>query len=320
LLYWKKQPEYSLQQIQKSVEEHDVDSFNKHVNIDSLVSRSVEQFLNMDNNVDINNEFANMFVKGIFDAVKPQMVSYLKDKINSYIENGPNKDDPKKSNNQMTNRLTSDFSNLDFKKISYVKKNGKMSTIGLLMHSNDFTSDVTLELKMKLVNDEYWQVTEISNLISFLEEMEQFKAAKLSEINKPITEKMQTYINIDLLKTSILDIDGQQKYVKFNTNINVLSKSTILEARCNLIVHGENNKIVKIPFKIDGKALQQTTQNMSFMSGSIPINSRDGKILDEIKSNVVSTIEIQSIKFPREKELKITDEYVPGMIASKSPL
>ena len=84
-LYYIKTPEYSINLIQEAIKKHDVDKFKKHVDLDSVVAHTVDDYMAVKQK---NSKDKDEFGIELVAALKPQITTMLKDEIVSIVDTG----------------------------------------------------------------------------------------------------------------------------------------------------------------------------------------------------------------------------------------
>lgn len=204
-VYYTKTPEYSLGLIKESVEKHDVAKFNKHVDLDSILSRGYDDLFSamIESDKSMSSQGKN-FLAGFAQMFKATFINGFKDNIKRYVETGSweekqSQDDTSKNaqSNKSPDKISSSTSNLkksDFKGIAYTKKDGKVATIGLKLYDKDINKESVLDVKMRELDDGTWQVAELANLKEYILSIENEKNEQLrkyiSDI-QPIIDKSE---------------------------------------------------------------------------------------------------------------------------------
>lgn len=204
-VYYTKTPEYSLGLIKESVEKHDVAKFNKHVDLDSILSRGYDDLFSamIESDKSMSSQ-GKSFIAGFAQMFKATFINGFKDNIKRYVETGSweekqSQDDTSKNaqSNKSPDKISSSTSNLkksDFKGIAYTKKDGKVATIGLKLYDKDINKESILDVKMRELDDGTWQVAELANLKEYILSIENEKNEQLrkyiSDI-QPIIDKSE---------------------------------------------------------------------------------------------------------------------------------
>ena len=88
--YWQKTPQYSVRLIANALEDHDLDTFNKHVDLDSLLGSAYDDYFSSYFEKDIfmqKNPIKNLSA-GLVKMTKIAAVNELKSEVNAYVQTG----------------------------------------------------------------------------------------------------------------------------------------------------------------------------------------------------------------------------------------
>jgi len=195
-LYYKKTPTYSFELIRESMEKHDWETFNAHVDTDSVLSSGFDALFEASMSNNEIDENTKKMASGFAKMLKPTIILALKDDIKKFIETGSAGSDVqgdttknKKNKNASVEGLkkSTDLKDTKFKGIAYTKKADKgIATVGIILTDNDLGKDFTLDIKMRQLKDGTWQIIELSNLKEYIKEVEQARNAKAAELNQPM--------------------------------------------------------------------------------------------------------------------------------------
>ena len=186
-LYWTKTPVYSANIIRESIAKHDVVTFEKHVDMDTLYGKGYDDAIIAIDRIEGNGISTNPFAMGILQMMKPAIVNELKAKTLEEIKGVDNWQSSKK--NQATKMAEdlqekADVKNADFKDITVVSKEKGEAIVALTLHNKKFNKDFELKVKMAELQDGTWKLKEITNLVEFLVEVDKAdKALRASEKN-----------------------------------------------------------------------------------------------------------------------------------------
>ncbi len=196
--YWTKTPQYSLVQIQKAIQNHDIDTFEKHVDLDSLYSKVVDDFI-VEGMKKEKGGLDQTLAAGFIQLFKPTMVSMLKDATVENIK-GNKKDSEKgkassktgSGSNEIVSELKdkSNVSNLSIKDTTVISQEGNIANVKIKVHDKELNKDFDLKIKMSKLESGQWRLKEILNLIEYLQEVD--KATK--EAEKEAAEKKRKQI------------------------------------------------------------------------------------------------------------------------------
>ena len=162
--YWINTPQYSLLQIQKSVDTKDRFLFDKYVNTNVIIEEVVEDLSKifieeMDTQESSEYSFFDpqVLAAGFVSLFQPAIENAIEEGFDEFWEDEVEKVESK-----------SDLkNNLDSFEVSYLKRDGKMAKLGLEREDPD--SGETIKIEFKLIKIEnYWRITQISNLEDIL--------------------------------------------------------------------------------------------------------------------------------------------------------
>jgi len=194
-LYVVKTPHYSLYQIHKAVQSHDTVLFERHVDLDTTYSKGLNDLISSGLKGK-KNIGVDLFAAGIIKAMKPMVVSAMKDatldsvrrekkkkQVQAPTSNGQTarteKESLKKQKNKIENSIPLlqklkkmlDVSNLKIKDGSVGKVENNAAVVSVILHDEDLNKDFTVNLRMEKQAGDVWQIKEITNFVDVLTEM-----------------------------------------------------------------------------------------------------------------------------------------------------
>lgn len=232
-MYYTKTPTYSLYLIRDAVQKHDVQSFKQHVDLDRVMPRLVDDYFGyaLKNDPEMKNNPFKGLAEGIVNVAKPAMVSALKDKVIRIVEG-----DMSDNNQQSLPTTGSNTANaapvenlnvsaIDYKGITYEKKDGKLAIIGIKAVDPKLFDEFTFDIKMSELNDGKWQIVEVANAKEYFTKLDHdTKIAIKRYINEiqPIldvsSKKSEEFKNkygvikfVDLTMQHVEEIDARHK-------------------------------------------------------------------------------------------------------------
>jgi len=190
-LYVVKTPYYSLYRIHKAVQNHDIVLFEKHVDLDSIYSKGINDLI-ASGLKGKKGTGIDPFAAGIIKLLKPTVIQTMKDATLESVKkqsvpsghegdtlqkdnNKPAKAKKKKENaipfvKKLKARL--DVSNLKITDAKVTEKENNKAKVVILLHDKKLNKDFNLDLLMGKLTDGEWQIKEITNFVSFLAEVE----------------------------------------------------------------------------------------------------------------------------------------------------
>jgi hypothetical protein len=189
--YWTTTPQYSLIQAKDSFKNHDIVTFTKYVDIDS-VSGDVVDFV-VSKPVGALSDLGpvgKIFSFGLVSFVKPQIVDSVKQQVtNLVLQGGVNSSSATPKDQTIQPVANFSFSGDTPRKISlknmirdlgfrgkiyhgiaYVRTEGKVAFTGLNLMNRKYNRDFVLELRMHDMGG-YWRIDQLSNLGEFVSEI-----------------------------------------------------------------------------------------------------------------------------------------------------
>ena len=251
--YWIKTPAYSLSMVRDAVQKHDVQAFEKHVDLDTLLPKAFDDALVAQGKITGENLLDNAFTAAIVQAMKPGVVSMLKAETLSNIQGKGNDSEVQGKNNdqkKMANGLKekTDFQNSEIKEVSTLSKEDNIAIVSTEIYNKKLNKTFTVNFKMAKLDDGTWKVKEISNFVNFLVEIDKAEKDKLAEINKPIKEKIDKILKMKGGNGSI-DNDGNPffatHWITFNTNFKNIGDKDITSFRYVISISKSNDSSKK---------------------------------------------------------------------------
>lgn len=320
-LYYKKTPTYSLNLIRESVEKHDWETFNTHVDTDSVLSGAFDAFLDEGMEDAKSDDSIKQMANGFAKLFKPAIVSALKDDIKKFVETGtagPKNKESGGSNKQEEKvntdgiKKSADWDGMKFKGVAYTKKadNG-IATVGVTLTDTQLGQDFILDIDMRQLQDGTWQVIELSNLKDYLKAIEKAKKDKLAELNQPLQDQINQVIDIKSATAMVVSKDryGFSKALKVqmpaacNSDKGIASVSGVISAT----VTGDD-KPFEIPFDIKIKDQSIKNGNMwvaKDLNGFIPSQA---KFLKAAAGTIQASVEITGITYADGSKLELYKE------------
>jgi len=237
--YWKGTPEYSLMQIKRAVESHDVALFERHVDVDSLIQRAVDSVMAQSlSGIETNGSgieaLGGAIAAGMIAMVKPKIVDYTKTKLIMAVEGGqPLSDESDQSGvaAAAASKFESVFGN-SFDLDNYeILKDGHIAYLYVTRFDEELGEDLTLKFKMREMKG-YWQVIEASNLKELMSTTEKLRKTRLSEVNALVEARMKNILAITDIKLR----SSKETYSRAVTITAKLQNSSNEDIRESLII------------------------------------------------------------------------------------
>jgi len=160
-------PEYSLMQAYKAVTDHDVVTFERYVDINSVTGSLVDQVAEQGATLGGFNT-GGLALTGALQLFKPQLARTAREQVRRYVETGSAKAAAEAGSAGPLNvsvlglagKVAGEGSR--FKGIKYSRQEGSQAFVGLEFTQPRYDTTLVLEVSMRNQGN-YWQATAISN-------------------------------------------------------------------------------------------------------------------------------------------------------------
>jgi len=254
--HWTCTPTYSLRQIQRAIETHDVAKFEKHVDIQGVSSRLIDDMMSkvlQDTQPQSGAEaFGTAFGLGLIQLMKPRLVEAIREQAIRFVEQGSSgiassitsqNESGEVSLQSISNKIGAGEDN--FEGITYVKEQGKIALVGLGFRNVKLDADLILELKMRDMGG-YWQLAEFANFVDLLQEINTLETARLAELNEPIRQKILLTLRIDAAKKSNRsDRWGISKNIDIEIFVRNISKRVVTGFSATALLFDRSGELIK---------------------------------------------------------------------------
>jgi hypothetical protein len=209
--YYTTTPTYSVLQILNAVQDHDVALFEKHVDVDTLFNRLIDdvmaQQLTKASGDDGSGwgKLGSALGAGMVQMIKPTLVSGLKSSALRYVETGElKKPEAKPSSSSETAQSSTEKASLGGmaskfglekgQKFDYqVERRGKVAIVTIPFRNEEL--DLPLIMQFTLRNEgAYWQLVQFNNAAELITAIEEEQQRRLTEANNKITAELVSKI------------------------------------------------------------------------------------------------------------------------------
>lgn len=206
-LYWVKTPTYSLKIIGEAAQKHDVATFERHVDLDTLYTKAFDDFIVAADKIEGEGTLSNPIAAALLQALKPAVVASLKADTLEEIK-GEKADENGKKNiaaQNMTARMKkrTGLERANFKGASVISSEGDTAIVALKVHNQKVDRDFALNVKMTKLDDGKWRLKEMTNLVDFVLSQHKAELEKLAEMDKPIKEQIYKVVSIEGVRGSV---------------------------------------------------------------------------------------------------------------------
>ncbi len=170
-------PQYSLKQLEKAMNAHDVTAFNKYVDLDGVVDSMIVQiwqyYTSKEETGSRWSEIRNEISNSLLSVVKPNLKEIIKREVLDYIATGQWTDAETENENKISSLIIRiikeriDPGQWDQQSVNYTEIEGETAHVGLTYYDEAKETNFLLEVKMRDMKG-YWQIVEITNITQLL--------------------------------------------------------------------------------------------------------------------------------------------------------
>lgn len=312
-LYWTKTPVYSLGIIRESIEKHDVDTFERHVDLDTLFDKGFDDAFVAKDRIEGKNFLEDPLVAGMVQMMKKPAVAALKaDTLEAVKGNSEEKKSGKKGKGDEFARNFKKEAGVDqvvFKGASVISKEGNEAIVSVKFYNKQVDRAFEVKLKMAKLDDGTWKVKQVTNLVDFLVEVDKAVEAKLAELNKPIKEELNNAVKVSDEEMK-LQSDGNpffaSYWMKYGVKLANNSEKEITAVYMLGSVVGDDGTVYREQLLRYDKAplLAHTTVNVVYKDELNQFLSADKALIDHPGGKKLK-IELVRIKYSDGSEVKI---------------
>jgi hypothetical protein len=190
-LYYTKTPSYAVKLIQKSINQHDVVTFQKHVAMPDVLSKGFSAVREAEWDSGVTEDYT--------EEDKPEYTKHMEQVIMNGVMTGDWSDSYKKTNPDKA--LHVDWGSLTLKDVSSDSEHGDEALVNIKLDNPDVGTD-SLVLRMKKNPSGDWQLVEIMNLKWYYTKILQHTAKTKKKTGDPIIDKAQQTFD-DMKKTPV---------------------------------------------------------------------------------------------------------------------
>lgn len=250
-LYWVKTPAYSLKLLRDAVQKHDVDQVEAYVDWDTLLPKAFDDSLAAYENVSGEKLADNPLAMGFVQAMKPQVVSAMKQGFTTLIRGDQEKDASKASQaDQMTYWMTKNIVHnpVTVKDVSTISKEGREALVAVKLQDKKLEGEYTVKLKMAEKDDGKWRIKETSNLADVLQTVDQLTKDKLAKLNAPIREQIDQAVTVDKHSMKLYSDRNpffENKWIRYFATVTNHTDKDIVYYKMDFVIKDQDGKILR---------------------------------------------------------------------------
>ena len=303
--YWIKTPEYSMNMIVEAVEKHDVATFERHVDLEALLSKGYDDFV-LYNVADLKPEEIKKAQVSSW-AMKPTFIGATKNVLNQYVESGKPSLEAEKNRGAAILMKKMGLGATDYKGTGAVTKNGSDAVVEVKLLNSYYNKEFVLKVRMAQLGDGTWQIVGIENLAQYLDEASKARKEKLAVLNKPIKEDLATYIVAEKPELEIIPWESG-KGLKITIPMTFPKEKTIVGILGEVVISKDGKEVARKIVNFQGSSHMGKTSRPIDV---IPLNrlaGGDSILLSTSPDKLTSEFSIIAILFSDETVIKLEEE------------
>jgi len=200
--YWIRTPQYALQTVASSIQNHDTAKFSRYVDLDNLYDKLFDDCLAAE--VKPNKERTNAALLTHLAAIKRLVVPVFKAATVNYVKTGNAEltagqaDDPTGRGAQLAMGMAwkLGLANIEFKRLEGITRSGQEAVANLTVYDRQLDKDFPVHLRMRPNQDHYWQIVAVDDIPDYLKQRQEVLDVKLKELNGPKAAKIASIVRL----------------------------------------------------------------------------------------------------------------------------
>jgi hypothetical protein len=243
--YYAGSPQYALGQVALAVETSDRLKFERHVDIDRIVTRAIDDVvagamadLIKDDDTEGFAALGVAFGAAMLEGMKPLIRTAAKNAIYQGIESGDVASalaNAKTSDFDLAGMAGGGFSRSAFEGLGKVRKQGDVSIVPLRFREADHDTTLSLDLRMER-SDRVWRVVAFENLREYVETLRALEEAAVASENERAEAEFAAILRTGPVRRSVRDDGWVYDVVTVAVDVTNTGAETITELQ--LQIHG----------------------------------------------------------------------------------
>ena len=308
----KKTPNNSLKTIRNAINAHNVEEFNKLVDVDKILDEAADGILLEKLEEDKMAYSVQQVADTYNNQIKPDFLNVTKNAVEEYVLSGkvtlPN---PSQTNAQRWLKQ-SGMASCVIENMSKPMITGDSATAVVYFKNEHlkFTFELELELERLSKNEKGWRIVGIKGFEDFNKSLKRALAKKLDSLNAPIRSQMDDIISIKELNAKIGEGDeyGFSQNLKIAMKAEVKSSKPLSKILGKIIIDDGEERENAAPFTIDMEYHPQGLQTFNIDKVLNPFVRGDVNIMKHGMRRSQLMAEIDEIIFLDGTKLKALDQ------------
>jgi hypothetical protein len=180
----KKGPEGALALAAFAVQQHDMATFEKYVDVNSVTSHLVDDVASQGSSITSLLPGGSLMVGGALRLLKPTLAKAAHKEVERYVATGSLEAAAEAAPKRMVNISLTGLANKivspdsEYKGVKYSREEGDNAFVGLEISQPKYDTTMVVEVKLRRVED-HWRLTEITNTGELLKQVAQLEKKRL---------------------------------------------------------------------------------------------------------------------------------------------
>lgn len=293
-----------------AVESHDLETFKKCIDLNTLIERAAAEILSAQINSTLSATAYSMDELQLrYDKLKPDFVDSARTAAEEYISTGK-VSFPKNLNDAQKFFKDSGASSCEIKSISKPQKEGNSKIVTVIFYNPEMNFNFEVELELAPSEEDSWRIVDAKGFEHFYNGYRRALRHKLDSLNAPIVHKMEAIFKV---KSFIIKNEGGDEY-GFSQTLDIVIKADVnfdkplAKVIGNVILTGKDNRESLAPFVIDMTDAKQGVQLFNVTKTLNPFIRADADAMKYGFKKSDVKIEVTEIIFADGTNLKPLDQ------------
>ena len=306
----KKNPNSALKTIRNAINSHNVEEFNRLVDVDKILDEAAGEILAEKLNKD-TTAYSVQQVNDIYNnQLKPDFINVTKNAVEEYVKTGKiTLPTPVQTEAQRWLKH-SEMNSCVIESMSKPIFTGDSATATVYFKNTDLKFTFELEIDLEKTDKKTWKVIGVKGIEDYNKSLKRALEKKLDRLNTPIRSQMDEIINIQELNARIGEGDeyGFSQTLKIAMKADVKSSKSLSKIIGRILVDDGEERENAAPFTIDMAYHPQGVQTFNIDKVLNPFVRGDVNIMKHGMRRSQLHAEIDEIIFLDGTNLKIMDK------------
>lgn len=242
-------PEYSLTQILRAYQDHDITKFEKYVDTKTVVRGLLDKIMDEVSN-ELNPEskaekLGQDLGKGLFTLVRPRLEEVWVQQIQALVESGDIKSS--KDDNQLYDIWEKNTPS-SFEGVGRVDRDGKIASVFLDFSHPRFDRPLTLKVRMR-DKGSYWQLFDVSGVLDYQRELNSMEQRRVDRLNEAVKSDFLKHVQLSRVKvhtTPAYSYTTRWYSHLYEIEFENISDKEIAQMTCSLLVRDEQGTLLEV--------------------------------------------------------------------------